>query len=261
MSKTIDLEELKKIQINILDAIEQFCTERKIRYSIGYGTLLGAVRHKGYIPWDDDLDIIMPYPDYQRFLQEFDGYKPYLQVQSMRKDLYYRFPFAKVFDNRTILIEKTIRSGVYVDIFPVVGFPETEEKFKQFVEEYHKNYLLMRIATKRIGEKPLKACFNAVKRCFYPDKDKIMQRIENIYSRYPFDEAEFAGVIPNYYKHRRYIKADIFRSYSTQTFEGKNYTALENYDAFLSATYGDYMTLPPEDKRHSEHVFKAYWKE
>lgn len=259
MRREININELKEIQVNILNHIDEYCKANNIRYSIGYGTLLGAVRHKGYIPWDDDLDIVMPYPDYQRFLKEFHS-ADYLKVQDMRSDETYRFPFAKVIDTRTVLIEHTITSGVYVDIFPVVGFPKAEE-FESFVEEYHKYYMQMRSVTKRKNASFSHKVFFPINKLFKPSRDKVMQKIEAIYSRYDFDKVSHAGVIPNHYKKRRYIPAEVFRKYSTQEFESRQYPALENYDAYLTGTYGDYMTLPPEDKRHSEHVFTAYWKD
>ena len=136
----ISTEELKKIQLDILDEVTKFCEQKNIRMSLGYGTLLGAIRHKGYIPWDDDVDILMPYPDYKRFLKEFVGYKDNLIVQYMGNDSSYRFTFAKVYDNRTLLLEKTIRTGVYIDIYPVIGFPKEREDFEAFVSEFRSLY-------------------------------------------------------------------------------------------------------------------------
>ena len=102
MKKTIIMEELRAIQLDILDKIHAFCTERGIRYSLGGGTLLGAVRHKGYIPWDDDIDIMLPRPDYDRFLKEFEGKYAELNLQYYGNDITCCIPFAKVYDNRTV---------------------------------------------------------------------------------------------------------------------------------------------------------------
>ncbi|MBQ9313382.1 MAG: LicD family protein [Bacteroidales bacterium] len=257
--KELTISEMKRIQIEILNVIDEFCKKNKIRYSMGYGTLLGAIRHKGYIPWDDDLDIIMPYPDYCRFLNEFNHKDSYLKIQSMLNDTSYRFPFAKVYDDRTLLLEKTIKTGVYIDIFPVVGFPK-EEDFEKFVKEYHKKYMLLRSMTKRYNLNWFQKCLLMLKSLYTCSRKKIIEDIQNIYSRYPFDKAVNAGVIPNKYIKRRFFNADIFRHYALATFENREYSALADYDTYLKGTYGNYMQLPPEEKRHSEHIFKAYWK-
>lgn len=256
----ISTEELKKIQLDILDEVTKFCEQKNIRMSLGYGTLLGAIRHKGYIPWDDDVDILMPYSDYKRFLKEFVGYKDNLIVQYMGNDSSYRFTFAKVYDNRTLLLEKTIKTGVYIDIYPVIGFPNEREKFETFVCEFRSLYRPLKKMTFRYNLNLLQRLLIKIKQLYMPSREKIIQGIENIYERYPFDSSEYGGVIPYYFTFRRYFRADIFREYAPQVFEGKEYPAVKDYDTLLSGTYGDYMTLPPKEKQITKHIFKAYWK-
>lgn len=84
--KPITTHELRKIQIEILKSIHNYCQENNLRYSLAYGTLLGAVRHKGFIPWDDDIDIMMPRPDYEQFLKGYRGYNEFYQVQDYCTD-------------------------------------------------------------------------------------------------------------------------------------------------------------------------------
>lgn len=257
--KTIDVKELKLLQLRILDKVCEFCKQNDIRVSLAYGTLLGAVRHKGYIPWDDDVDIMMPYPDYKKFLTTFPLYDKNLNVQSMDNDETYRFTFAKVYDNRTILKEKTILTGVYIDIYPVIGFPK-KENFEQFVEEFRSLYRPLKKMTFRYNLNLFQRLLIKIKQTYKPSRKQIVSNIDNIYERYPFDKAENGGVIPYYFTYKRYLKADIFKDFITLTFEGKEYPAIKDYDTYLKATYGDYMTLPPKDKQVSKHIFKAYWK-
>lgn len=256
---TIDVKELKLLQIGILDKVCEFCKQNNIRVSLAYGTLLGAVRHKGYIPWDDDIDIMMPYSDYKRFLSTFPAYDKQLSVQYMGNDETYRFTFAKVFDNRTMLEEKTIRTGVYIDIYPIIGFPKKEE-FEQFVEEFRSLYRPLKKMTFRYNLNVFQRLLIKIKQIYRPSREQIVSSIENIYERYPFDRAENGGVIPYYFTYKRYLNADIFRAFTFLTFEGKEYPVIKDYDTYLKATYGDYMTLPPKDKQVSKHIFKAYWK-
>ena len=121
----IPLEELKSRQLEILTRIDKFCTEHNIQYSLAFGTLLGAIRHKGYIPWDDDIDIMMLRSDYNRFISLF--YDEQLRVLSIENESRYILPFAKVVDNNSILIEQSTMElplGIYVDIFPVDNIPD-----------------------------------------------------------------------------------------------------------------------------------------
>ncbi|MDO5760581.1 MAG: LicD family protein [Bacteroidota bacterium] len=255
----ISVSELRLLQIQILDKVCEFCKSNNIRISLGYGTLLGAVRHKGYIPWDDDIDILMPYPDYKKFLSTFASFDKNLNVQSMDNDDRYRFTFAKVYDNRTILKEKTILTGVYIDIYPVIGFPKKEE-FESFVNEFRALYRPLKKMTFRYNLNIFQRLLIKIKQLYKPSRQQIVARIEDIYERYPFDGAEYGGVIPYNFTYKRYLKANIFRDYSTLTFEGKEYPVIKDYDTYLKSTYGDYMQLPPKEKQVSKHIFKAYWK-
>ena len=138
MKLELNKEEIKNIQLDILNSIHQFCSERGIRYSLAFGTLLGAVRHQGYIPWDDDLDIMMPRPDYDRFVAEYQGTHQHYVVQTYKNNESYFLSLAKVYDNRTEQIIFPTKTGVFVDIFPIEGLPETEVEAKQYIDKYCK---------------------------------------------------------------------------------------------------------------------------
>lgn len=99
--RPIDLEEQKQIQLNILIKVDQFCRENNLRYSLGGGTLLGAVRHKGFIPWDDDIDIMMPRPDYDKFVRSFNGYDEDLTCEAYELNKKHRYICGKVYNNKT----------------------------------------------------------------------------------------------------------------------------------------------------------------
>ena len=126
MLRQIDIEELKKIQLDILIAVDDFCSKNNIKYFLSFGTLLGTIRHRGYIPWDDDIDIIMLRDDYNRFLETFNH--SYYKVNSIQNNPTYFLAFAKVTDERTVMQEEIVyptEYGVYIDVFVVDGVPSS----------------------------------------------------------------------------------------------------------------------------------------
>ena len=131
--KEIGLEELKCIQLDLLQKTAEFCENNGIRYFLCGGTLIGAIRHHGYIPWDDDIDISMPRPDYDKFIKIFNKPENYYQVIDMSNNSKYGFPFAKVHDTRTLVNELQYSRdsfGVYIDIFPIDGVGEDKQVYR-----------------------------------------------------------------------------------------------------------------------------------
>lgn len=261
MKETITMEELRAIQLDILDKIHAFCTERGIRYSLGGGTLLGAVRHKGYIPWDDDIDIMLPRPDYDRFLKEFEGLYSQYTLQTYMNDDSYSFPFAKVYDNRTVLIEDGACNGIYVDVFPIDAVPEMNN-WSQYIEHMHK--LLRRVVKTSkyytFQKRKLLRLKYIIKKIIYGSRDNNIRKLEAFYHKYIFGQTDYAGAICGIYAEKELMPMETFVSYITVEFEGRKYMAIRDYDAYLTRHYGDYMQLPPKEKQVSHHVFTAYWK-
>ena len=122
MQQITDIKELRSLQMGILDDVDRFCNTHHLRYSLSSGTLIGAVRHGGYIPWDDDIDIYMPREDYERFLASYADQEGRYRVLDPNKESHYYYTFAKVVDQRTRMVEKETKGyeiGVYIDVFPV----------------------------------------------------------------------------------------------------------------------------------------------
>ena len=260
--RRLGIEELKKIEIEILEEVDAFCRENNIRYSICGGTLLGAVRHKGYIPWDDDIDIMMPRSDYDRFLRTFTSKDNYLINLGESAD--YIEHFTKIIRKGTFLEYTTLKRrlwGVNIDVFPVDGVPDDGGVYAATLRDLHKKIEYIFPYYRFVGEKKLlwfaKYCF---KRLARPTTDSVksikdrMNRMvrENLPESSPgsceiFDDFR---IIP--------IASDIFLDYTDLEFEGRPFRAIRDADAYLSAMYGDYMTLPPEEQRVSNHFYKAY---
>ena len=133
--KVIDLEELKIIQIEILDEVHNFCLEKGITYFLSSGTLIGAIRHRGYIPWDDDIDLYMPRKDYERFLKIFNQISENCRVLSLSTDKKYALAYAKVERLGTRMIEHVdnpMEMGVNIDVFPIDGVPDSETERERY---------------------------------------------------------------------------------------------------------------------------------
>ena len=149
MKKNISVEELKMLQLKILDSIDDFCKKNEIQYFLFSGTLIGAVRHKGYIPWDDDVDICMKRKDYDRFFAEFNQQRQdTLKAISTETEKDYYLASGKVIDTATVIEEENnyaMLIGVYVDVFPMDYLPADDKKLKQLnhrIDIYRKMLVL-----------------------------------------------------------------------------------------------------------------------
>lgn len=258
MREISNLEELKKIELNILKYIDMVCKKYSIRYFLAYGTLIGAVRHKGFIPWDDDADIVMPRPDYEKFIKVMkrkNGIYRIICLEHCKKD--YSYPFAKVIDSRTIINEPwrlmKEKLGVFVDVFPLDGIGNTE---KETVKNAKK---LLKIA----------------KLIWYIDtvKDTFKGRILNIIGRKNLNRIfKHIAKKNNYYKSKyvgtpsyppnefEIIKKEYYLESQNVVFEDCYFPIPKYYDIILEKKYGKYMECPPIEEQNNKHPYEAWWK-
>ena len=265
-------KELKELQLDILQCVHDFCQQRGIAYFLSYGTLLGAVRHKGYIPWDDDIDIEMTRPNYERFIREFEDAYPHLSLCCPEKDWGYYAPYGNVFDDRTILEEGGINHlgrtiGVKIDVFPLDGYSEDETVDRQDYRRLVKLNAILRL--KRVtwyeDVKTASGLRKGVALAKWLVAQLIpynwtMKRLIRFAKRHDYESAPYAGCQTFSWSFLR-VKREVFDSYCPIEFEGRTFQAIADYDTYLTAKYGDYMQLPPEEKRVFQHQFKAYWKD
>jgi lipopolysaccharide cholinephosphotransferase len=257
--RKIELEELKQIQLEILKEVDKFCRERNLRYSLGGGTLLGAVRHKGYIPWDDDIDIMMPRPDYNIFVKEFNGYKPHLICGAYENDKNFIYPFAKVYDDKTICKERgfTKYIGVNIDLFPIDGFPNNGFVLNIFMLKlnfWNKLFYGLKVENALLSWKIrlLKIFFGFI------SVPTIQKNINNILQTYNFVTSDFVGAVIGIYEKKERYPCKVFSEYIKLPFEGIKFMVIKEYDIYLKRHYGDYMKLPPIEKQKSHHGIEAY---
>ena len=254
--KLLSLDNIKLIEIEILDHVVSVCNQYKLRYYIMYGTLIGAVRHKGFIPWDDDIDIVMPRKDYEQLTSIFSQTKGQRYILLNDNTKGYTLPFAKVVDTKTQILEETLddfeNNGIWIDIFPYDGI---QNKF-----HYKTCYLLNKCRAASIYKhfpKGRGGSYWEWKLCRiigYRFFAKLYNKICTKYDYETSDEVGFMGSLKGHFSR------DIMNEKTLLEFEGKKYCAPKNYDYILSFIYGDYMTLPPENERITHHI-KAIMKE
>ena len=257
-NKPITLEERKTIQLEMLKEIDAFCKANNIRYSLAFGTLLGAVRHKGFIPWDDDVDIMMPLPDMLRFKELF--LSKTMKYYDLDNDKYFQFAFARIANtltyNRTGMICKSY--GICIDLYPVVGLTSDKEKQKFFFSKARElektSDFLNKWRSRAIRYLPITNI------PFY--RKSVRKLSDHLRYMYQYDDAKMFYIIagPINLCHTMTYDFDMFSKTIDMEFEGNKFQVISEYDKFLSLRYGDYMTPPPEDKRHPYHGFICYWK-
>lgn len=273
MKKQITLEELKQIELDTLKEIHKICEEQNFRYSLAAGTLLGAVRHGGFIPWDDDIDIFMPRPDYDRFIEYCRSNEPPFNILCSETNEKYKYLFAKAMAKNTVIIEEfgnpeNIEMGVYVDVFPIDGLSDTYEGArKEFNKTSFKRELLVasnwkkfaRSKTRSWKYEPIRFAFFVASR--FVSAKKLITSLNKRFRKNSFEKCLFGACIMSSYRFKDIMSADIFKDYTDIEFEGCTFKAFKDHTAYLSNIYGDYMKLPPEDKRVTHHSFEAYYKD
>ncbi|MBQ2153956.1 MAG: LicD family protein [Oscillospiraceae bacterium] len=264
--KEIPVEELRPIQLGIMDELDAFCRSHDISYMLIGGTLIGAIRHKGYIPWDDDIDIGLLRPDYDRLLVEFQSASGHVKLLKPEQSPNYHFAFCKAIDTRTILIEsdKKHALGVNVDVFPLDSMPDTMEECREHLrhlKRYH-NQLIVKYMHLRKGRSPLKNGLILLSRLplrLIPDRF-LLHRITGLMMQYEKNRSSkyVANLCGAWGEKEIYTRSDFLHPIDAE-FEGRQYRIPDCYDHVLRGVYGDYMQLPPESQRITHHAFKAFW--
>ncbi|MCQ2107271.1 MAG: LicD family protein [Fibrobacter sp.] len=258
---------MKQIQVDILKDVHSFCLANGIRYTLIFGSLLGAIRHKGYIPWDDDIDIAMPREDYEKFIAEY-SHKDY-HVYDYRKDADYHNPYAKIADTRTLLEENVCMKsiGINVDIFPFDYMFDSKEECSAFIDGLNNIKKIFRIKLVKPGRKNVwwkRIMIRLAKVAMLPFSmkgltEKEYQKINTLTNKdaafvaLPVDpeiDAAYRSIYP-----RR-----MFENFVKVPFGNEEFMVTADYHQWLTQMYGDYMTPPKDVDRTSPHTLsKIYW--
>lgn len=262
--RKLELDEVKKIQLQILTYVHNWCIKHNVRYWLDCGTLLGAIRHKGYIPWDDDIDIGMLRGDYDNFCEHFNLENGQYQVVTIENNRHFYQPHAKVIDTNTYLIDGGHPLAVNIDIFVYDNAPDNDKIVQKM---FDKRDFLRKLTClkenngildgdsfiKRVGKKLVNFALK-----FVSNKFLICKMVKNC-KKYNKKQTEMVGNFSSF--SRTVFSKNIFKEMVDAEFEGQRYKIPSGYDEYLKIFYGDYMILPPIEKRVSNHSFQAYLKE
>lgn len=264
--KAIATEEAKKIMFDIMSDFDAFCRKHGLRMWLYAGTLLGAVRHKGYIPWDDDIDVCMPREDYEKLIKIADEIDPKYTILEHRLNKKYAYPFMKVSLTDSSCVEFHdpkfcgVKLGIYIDVFPIDYVGDTLEEAKEHCKKTEE----MRLSNLKLLQYDIVASnafvrgLKKIKRYFVHkfETTKLLNKFNALITKY--DHPTKYSAVPVWMNAAKTIlETKDYQGNKTLTFEGKVFSTFDGYIHFLETLFGDYMKLPPLEQRET-HGFEAY---
>lgn len=270
--REMSVEDIQSVSLDILKDIHSFCVEHHIKYTLYGGTMIGAIRHHGFIPWDDDVDIAMPRPDYERFLKQYKS-KKFRLFKGGDKNCY--LAFSRVCEMEKTRVDNIVmpwtneKTGIWIDIFPIDG--AFDHKYIMKIQFKISTLLWYVCCCARASFSPMS---------IYPQKEK---KIKLLLKKILLNNAIFNvhALTKVYIAFCKYVKwgstkhvanlaymgygqkeyQDIvdFDGYIEVPFAGENFIIVRGYDHLMRSKYGDYMKMPPESKRISNHALVSYY--
>jgi len=263
------IREIQQVSLDILKDVHEFCIKNGIKYTLQGGSLLGAIRHKGFIPWDDDIDIAMPRQDYDLFCSIYRSQKGYRLFCREMEECY--LSFARVCDMRKTLVDctflpwTTTDTGVWIDIFPLDGaeddYNSASKRITRVKKQWEKQYHLRLSKVKISSKKKLR---NRIRLLLYKilySSQKCIDKHIKMCKEIPFGKtSHYCNMAYMDYGMHEYHSNKVLDSCILHPFEDSAFYIMTGYDEALKEKYGDYMKLPPKEKQVCIHKFnKYYW--
>lgn len=267
--------ELRKIQLcelEILKKFARFCDENNLKYVLIGGTLLGAIRHKGFIPWDDDIDVAMPRPDYEKFIKivKEKSIDENLIVVSGDLDKSFTLPFTKILHKKYMIIdENRTHEGegdlLWIDVMPIDGVGDEYEVAKKIITNAtHLQKSLGRSSSvpwkRRPGENGVYGTLRCMFRQFYRLRGfgYYKEKLICLGKKHTFNESRYVAiVVSGFYGYGEIVDKEKFMNYEKVEFENSSFWTMGCWNDYLKGIYGNYMQLPPEEKRICPHNLKV----
>lgn len=257
--KKLDLKETQDCLFQILKYVDEVLEGNNLNYSLAYGTLIGAARHKGFIPWDDDLDIVMPYDDYLKMLKipELNDRNNRYTLHYGKTERGYGYPFAKIEDNTTICkFKKTTDSGgAFLDIFPMTPLPQKNNKL------YARKMGILHNKLAFLNSKSDNLLKNTVRSIASPLRGYYRDKMEKEAFKYNNEESEL--LTESMWSNDRLGQAvpkEWFKNYTKLEFESSRFKVISKYSNWLKIIYGNWEKLPSKEERVGHHEFVLYTK-
>lgn len=263
--REVTFEESRKIQLDILIYFDNWCKQHGLHYSLGEGTLIGAIRHKGFIPWDDDIDLLMPREDYDRFIATYNGK---YRLISLKTEKRWWSCYSRLTDERTFVEFENPNEnyhGLWISLLPIDNYPDDKNEWMEAKKKLSKywNYGRMKNSW---WHKNVSFIRNFMK---YPVKllllpisnNHIGTKCQNILKSFNDKTTKHKGQMSCIWHDPWVFDAELINGFVDVDFENLKFPVLKGYDAYLRGQYGDYMQLPPEHQRVPKHDYIAYWKD
>lgn len=262
-----ELRQLQEVELEILIEFDRICKKNNIDYSLCGGTLIGAVRHKGFIPWDDDIDVNMLRKDYDKFVKivNKDLDKKRFFFQSMETDSSYGFPIAKLKRKDSLYVESSStrdeeEQNIWIDIFPLDNIKSDNIFGKLY---YFRIYALKIILAYKDGfvnsvDTKKKKIFLLITKIlsFFYNRNRLFKKIQELMRKYNNIDTKYLASFGGVYLPKEITKKRLSEKTMYAEFENHKFRIITQYDEYLRHYYGDYMKLPPEEKRKGHHYCK-----
>lgn len=272
--KELTLKEIQNKCLELLTDFDRICRENNINYSLCGGTLIGAVRHKGFIPWDDDVDVMMNRENYDRFIDYCKSNKTSFVLMNGDVDDSVYYLYTRICDTETQYVNPSFRDrkeGVFLDIFPMDEIGDDLKEFEKKNKKMNRDrFFLMLSAFKsfpyryfnwdniKLTSKIFMACKYYCGRLFRPAD--LYNDFWKEYRKLNYRNSKFVSTLSVFHYGKVVLERKWFDEYTDLDFEGHRFMAIKDYVKYLEIQFGDYMTLPPEDKRGNHHHYKIFWK-
>lgn len=260
---------IQKVQLKLLKDFIAVCDKHQLTYYLFGGSALGAIRHQGFIPWDDDLDIAMPRPDFDRLMALSGEFSHPNFLQNIHTDRYYSYPYAKLRNSETTFIETVfataqINHGIWIDIFPLDGMSKEKGALKVkslrpywFWFRWYFAYIPNLIHPLKFNRHFLSSLainFFAALLTVFNLGNGAAKSLEKSCKKISWQDATLVGPYLTMYFNREALPKEVFGSGTEATFEGIKVKVPSDYHRYLSTIFGNYMKLPPEHKRVAKHI-------
>lgn len=265
---SISIKDVQKEDLKIFKEFVKICNENNLNYYIIGGTFLGAIRHKGFIPWDDDIDVALPRKDFNKFIEIANSFLPNnMELICFQNDTYNRYYLPRIVNKEINVVEKrnenkSKKINLFIDIFPIDGTPNNSIQRRLYYLRIM--YYRMLIAwyyideidkqkDRKIYEKILIAIAKIIPTKKMINIKNILNKVDKLLQKYSFEESKYVGTIMGAYKTREIVPKEYFGKPTDYKFEGMKIKGPEKYNNYLTHMYGEYM-LPPKNKVSNQHL-------